>query len=1107
MRLIGLHAEGFGRLHQFSCDLDAPITVVYGPNEAGKSTALAFVRSMLYGFAKRANAAERQEPVFGGRHGGRLVFRGRDGCRYILERYASVPGKVSVRRIGDPDAPGDEGGTAEIMTQAAWERQFLDGIGERMFRQLFAITLAELQAVGMLEGDELGKQLYHAGWGGGAAIAKAEKTLGTQLGELYKPRGSTQRIGRLLKELERTEDELRRLGDGIAAFNELTVAAERAAVRLQEETDKLPQLRERAELLARACGMHGVWLDNLALQKEKEVLGPARRLPSEARARFEALAVERERLLAGLDRADRELSAAERELAALEDERRPELLAHADRAEALLLSAESAQAYRLERREIEAELREHGTALSRLLARVARDWNEERLRELRVTVADRDSVRSFRLAMAEAEEDRKRAEMELTALTEQIREASDQLGRLEAPASAGRDDEGVPQLLPETPEALRQAALAFEDAWRELELERLRDGHESRGAQTPAGGLAALLAAAGALAAAAAGFAAAGWRAAAAAAGAGAAVLAAAALLRRRPRREAAAAAAARLAAAERRAAAALRALVREPAAALAALLGGAQPAGAAGAPRREPPGGPAAAQAYRREAAAAAETAAPAGASPARLRRAAARSRAAETAAAQRRAGIEPPDAAAFLARLRAAVAARQDELRGGAFADSSRQELTRRLERLNARQLALSESAGRAAGRRAELEAEWAGWLAAKRLPAPLSPDAALETFDLAEQALLRLETRDRAADKAAAIDSRLAQFDEEARKLADVFPDLLRAVRGDVSAALRLLKTEADKQREAKRRMAELQERIGVLAAGKEEQQAVLDRIDEQRGEWLAAAGAAGETEWLEAVERSERLAAIDAETARLEAQLQAGLSPVQRQRIETWYAEADERGLAERKREAEAELAQAEERIGGLREELGRTRQKLDQLLRENDRRRLAAERELQLAELERLTGRYAVWSLASALIGRTKRIMERQRQPAVLREASRFMRIMSGGRYVRVSVPESSPDIRLEAADGREIGSAFLSRGTAEQLYLSMRFALADEAAAELPMILDDLFVNFDRGRLEAAISVLGELSGRRQLVLLTCHEHIRDLLLDKLPEAKRVDFG
>jgi uncharacterized protein YhaN len=369
-----------------------------------------------------------------------------------------------------------------------------------------------------------------------------------------------------------------------------------------------------------------------------------------------------------------------------------------------------------------------------------------------------------------------------------------------------------------------------------------------------------------------------------------------------------------------------------------------------------------------------------------------------------------------------------------------------------------------------------------------------------------MLRLQTRDRAAAKAAALDARIDAFDRDAQRLCAQFPDIVRAASGDHAVQLKLLKAEADKQREAVRRSAELFQSMEEQQAVQAELETALSRVKERRDKWFEAAGAASEAQWLEALAASERLQAIEAEMYRLDALLTAGLASGQYGQLEVWYQEADEYRLVEMKLEAESELLETERRLQELHEQNGRLRQKLDQLLRENERQRLAMQLQQQQSDLEAMIGRYAVASIGLTLISRTKRIMEEQRQPAVLREASRFMAIMSEGKYKRIVLPEGARSIRLITGEDREVDSIFLSRGTAEQLYLSMRFALADEASAGLPMILDDLFVNFDRSRLEAAADVLRELAERRQIVLLTCHEHVRSLLLDKLPAAQSVAF-
>ena len=73
-----------------------------------------------------------------------------------------------------------------------------------------------------------------------------------------------------------------------------------------------------------------------------------------------------------------------------------ELIGHLDEIEALLLSAENISTSRLDRKVMEAEQREHREAMERLLYRIAPDWTVNELRSLRVTIADRESVREVR---------------------------------------------------------------------------------------------------------------------------------------------------------------------------------------------------------------------------------------------------------------------------------------------------------------------------------------------------------------------------------------------------------------------------------------------------------------------------------------------------------------------------------------------------------------------------------------------------------------------------------------------------------------------------------------------------------------------------------------
>lgn len=161
-------------------------------------------------------------------------------------------------------------------------------------------------------------------------------------------------------------------------------------------------------------------------------------------------------------------------------------------------------------------------------------------------------------------------------------------------------------------------------------------------------------------------------------------------------------------------------------------------------------------------------------------------------------------------------------------------------------------------------------------------------------------------------------------------------------------------------------------------------------------------------------------------------------------------------------------------------------------------------EEQRAALRELAEQYAVTALAAELIGRTRRIYEQEKQPQVLLLASAYFEHLTEGEYRRVVMTLGHKVLKAEHRDSGLIESGLLSRGTAEQLYLALRLALAETMTrqAPLPLLFDDLFVNFDEHRLHAALTLLGKLSDTRQVVMMTCHRHVAEAVTALLPAAK-----
>ncbi len=71
----------------------------------------------------------------------------------------------------------------------------------------------------------------------------------------------------------------------------------------------------------------------------------------------------------------------------------------------------------------------------------------------------------------------------------------------------------------------------------------------------------------------------------------------------------------------------------------------------------------------------------------------------------------------------------------------------------------------------------------------------------------------------------------------------------------------------------------------------------------------------------------------------------------------------------------------------------------------------------------------------------------------------------------------------------------LSRGTADQLYLSVRLAVCRLCLPEKPpIVLDDALAAFDDRRMALALELLQELAREQQVLLFTCHGREGELL-------------
>ena len=441
--------------------------------------------------------------------------------------------------------------------------------------------------------------------------------------------------------------------------------------------------------------------------------------------------------------------------------------------------------------------------------------------------------------------------------------------------------------------------------------------------------------------------------------------------------------------------------------------------------------------------------------------------------------------------------IGAARDEL---AAARARRDLATENQARLSARRAELESrerELERALSERTAAARAWADWLDERGLPGGVSPDAARHLLGAAGTARRAAMERDHHRQELAA----LAADDEAVSARTDALLVSLGIEAGgtdaqrDARAAATVARLE--RARAEERRARELDDRSAQLERRRAPAHALVEEREAAVRAHLAAigcpdpdqlrrrAGAAAQRRALRAQVRDRRaqLALIAGggsvdellrEATQAKPPTLDAAESTERETLERH--EADERAATSRAGALEARIHQLE-----AAEELGARRQELAVLE----------------GRLATMAHEWAVTALALKLLEETRSRYERERQPDVVRAAEQHFERITGGRYARIVAPPGDASVRVETEGGESRVTEELSRGTGEQLYLALRFGLIEEFARHaepLPVVMDDILVNFDAERAARAASAIRDLAERHQVLYFTCHPWTAELL-------------
>jgi uncharacterized protein YhaN len=194
-----------------------------------------------------------------------------------------------------------------------------------------------------------------------------------------------------------------------------------------------------------------------------------------------------------------------------------------------------------------------------------------------------------------------------------------------------------------------------------------------------------------------------------------------------------------------------------------------------------------------------------------------------------------------------------------------------------------------------------------------------------------------------------------------------------------------------------------------------------------------------------------------------------------------------------------LQQLEQTRSELDQKIGELKTLLGQMDGNAEAAKAADEAQFAKSEIQTLSERYIQTHLAAFVLRKSMdRYREQHQEPLLQRTSALFSRLTLG-RYQGVCsgfVGNNPQAVLLGMRDRAEIATHAMSEGTRDQLYLALRLASVSHYLAEhepLPLVLDDILINFDDDRAAVTLQILAEFAQQTQVLFFTHHQHLISL--------------
>ncbi len=1047
MRIVGLKINGFGLFYnQRVKDMPAGLCVFFGENETGKSTLLAFIRSILFGFpTAREN---KYEPLRGGNYGGSLTLHTDAGGEYTVRRDPSrkVAGEVSIM------CPDGSIQTEDFMPN------LLGSATRDLFESIFAFSLRELQELSKLTSENVKGVIYSAGAGSvGRSLPGIHADLEKRMGDIFKKGGSKPEINKVLRELDEVSRQLRKITDNSVHYGELQ--SELAML----EQDIAAAEKGREELALKLKGIENrlrAWDDWIALESAR---GALQDLPQ--------VQTFPENGTAKLDNLQQRLSDARHQLSARERKRnaREKRLAETVVNEALIGQARTIRRLQKGRDRYDVavkdlpvrrqELADKQKQLARALSELGPEWDREKLAAIDVSITKREAARRHEAALDEAREEERAARHSVDAAArlaeiaqKDAEEAREHLTSLPEPSE--KDEQPILARIKHLSEASKLLVRTlrigdsldnFKERHADLEAQLLPLDAE---AERPHRGfllwLSYFVPVAG--------------------------VAAAIRLFRESP---------------------ALAIVVASICLIVGYIVFRAR--------RRQRE-----VLASKREQAKRMQT---------RLldiqrRRATAEEELEGLQANMRQTlsyvGMDEDVNERGLERELTTTESSLEECRRWLQARAELEKSDRAVDKAKGDLTAAKFRQEKAVEALTSLEKGWARWLADAGLSDQLTPSGAQDVFSRVDACREIGETVQSLKERIGLIETDVQGYREDVSAVAK---SCGRGLSGadDPGAFLDRLAEGLQREEDGARRRSKLEEDVSELGEEMDVLRGQLTELEENIARLFEDGGASDENAFRQRAEWHSRRLEFEQEIRRRSSALGRISGPG---RLEQ-FLEVLGDSVREELEVGRDDLARQLERVGEQLEEgydkRGSLKKEIEQLEVEEESSELRLKQQQLKAKLEQLARSWCVLRLSREILRQAQEVYERERQPDVIREASGLFDMITDGRYLTIVKPLGEETFEARGREEERFKMEQLSQGTKEQLFLAVRLGLVKEFGRKqekLPLVMDDVLVNFDAQRARATANLLSELGQTHQVLLFTCHQETLELVREVAPKTQ-----